>query len=89
MRKPEPEIFAHTVALLGLTAAECVFVDDLRHNVDAAVALGFVGVHHRTYAATATELDVLFGLMLPRVSSAALCRCSPLRRRRAGVGRRR
>ena len=64
MRKPEPEIFAHALALLGLTAAECVFVDDLRHNVDAAVELGFVGVHHRTYAATATELDVLFGTTL-------------------------
>src|SRR5262249_5704608 len=40
MRKPEPEIFAHTVERLGLAPAECVFVDDLRHNIDAAVALG-------------------------------------------------
>ena len=60
MRKPEPEIFAHTLALLGLTAAECVFVDDLRHNVDAAVELGFVGVQHESYEQTARELDVLF-----------------------------
>ncbi|MFI5101346.1 MAG: HAD family hydrolase [Actinomycetes bacterium] len=60
MRKPEPEIFAHTVELLGLAAPECVFVDDLRHNVDAAVALGFVGIRHTSYETTAAELEVLF-----------------------------
>jgi epoxide hydrolase-like predicted phosphatase len=64
MRKPEPEIFTHTVELLGLQPADCVFVDDLRHNVEAAVELGFVGVQHRAYEATAEELDVLFGITL-------------------------
>jgi putative hydrolase of the HAD superfamily len=66
MRKPEPEIFEHTLALIGLPAAACAFVDDVRSNVAAAVALGFVGVHHRTYAATAQELDVLFEAPLSR-----------------------
>ena len=60
MRKPDPEIFEHTLALLGLTAPECVFVDDLRRNVRAAAALGFVGVHHTSYATTAAELTTLF-----------------------------
>jgi putative hydrolase of the HAD superfamily len=60
MRKPEPEIFAHTLGLLGLTAPECVFVDDLPHNIEAAVALGFVGIRHVSYEETAAELDVLF-----------------------------
>jgi epoxide hydrolase-like predicted phosphatase len=64
MRKPEPEIFRHTLDLLGLSAPECVFVDDLWPNVEAAVALGFVGVHHSTYEQTAVELDVLFGQRL-------------------------
>jgi putative hydrolase of the HAD superfamily len=64
MRKPEPEIFAHTVGLLGLVPAQCVFVDDLRHNIDAAAALGFVGVHHTAYESTAAELDVLFDVTL-------------------------
>ncbi len=64
MRKPEPRIFAHTLELMGLVAGECVFVDDLRHNVEAAAAAGFVGVHHRSYAETAAELDILFGLRL-------------------------
>ena len=64
MRKPEPEIFEHTLELLGLPASACVFVDDLWPNVEVAVALGFVGVRHTSYAATASELDVLFGVQL-------------------------
>jgi putative hydrolase of the HAD superfamily len=61
MRKPEPGIFAHALDLLGVEAAQTVFVDDLRVNVTAAVALGFVGVHHVAYDQTATELEALFG----------------------------
>ena len=64
LRKPEPEIFHYTTDRLGLEPQQCVFVDDLRHNVDAAVALGWVGIHHRTYAETATELEALFGVPL-------------------------
>jgi len=64
MRKPEPRIFEHTLELLGLAPRECVFVDDLRGNVEAAVALGMVGVHHRSYADTLVELEALFGLAL-------------------------
>ena len=33
MRKPEPDIFAHVLARLGVSAAQTVFVDDLTHNV--------------------------------------------------------
>jgi putative hydrolase of the HAD superfamily len=64
MRKPEPEIFAHALDLLGVEAKQTVFVDDLRVNVTAAVELGFVGVHHVTYDETASELEALFGLPL-------------------------
>jgi HAD superfamily hydrolase (TIGR01509 family) len=64
MRKPEPAIFAHTLELLGLRPEETVFVDDLRHNIDAAVAVGMVGVHHRTYDQTLLELEALFGMPL-------------------------
>jgi putative hydrolase of the HAD superfamily len=66
MRKPDPEIFEHTLDLLGLTPPECVFVDDLERNVRAAAALGFVGVRHTSYASTAAELDALFGRTLSR-----------------------
>ena len=61
MRKPEPRIFEHTLGLIGLEAAECVFVDDIRHNVDAAVAVGMVAELHRSYDETRAELEALFG----------------------------
>ena len=64
LRKPEPAIFALTLDRLGLPAQACVFVDDLPHNVEAAVALGMVGIRHESYDATAAEIDVLFGLTL-------------------------
>lgn len=44
MLKPEPAIFEHLLREYGLRARECVFIDDLQANVDAAAALGFAGV---------------------------------------------
>lgn len=64
MRKPEARIYTYTLDRLGVAPAECVFVDDLRPNVEAAAALGIVGVHHTDYATTAAELEALFGLPL-------------------------
>lgn len=64
LRKPEPEIYLHTLNLLNLPAQQCVFVDDIKVNVDAAAALGIVGVHHVDYETTATELTALFGVDL-------------------------
>ena len=64
MRKPEPGIFEHTLDLIGLPAEQTVFVDDLRPNIEAAVALGMVGVHHRSYEQTLLELEALFGIPL-------------------------
>jgi epoxide hydrolase-like predicted phosphatase len=60
LRKPEPEIFVLVLDRLGLQATECVFVDDLPHNVEAAARLGLVGVLHRTFAETAARLEALF-----------------------------
>ena len=64
MRKPEPEIFAHVLGLLGVRADQTVFVDDLTHNVKAAEELGLVAVHHTSYDETAEELERLFGIPL-------------------------
>ena len=60
MRKPERRIYEHTLDLLGLPAGACVFVDDMPHNVAAAVELGMVGVVHSSYDQTRSELEVLF-----------------------------
>lgn len=64
MRKPEPEIYRHTLALLGRAPGEAVFVDDLMVNVRGAAAVGIIGVHHRGYEETVAELRELFGIDL-------------------------
>jgi epoxide hydrolase-like predicted phosphatase len=64
MRKPDRAIFDHTVELLGIPAAETVFVDDLAANVRAAADAGLVGVHHTSYDETLAELEALFGIPL-------------------------
>lgn len=64
MRKPDAEIFHHTLGLMDLRAGDCVFVDDLPHNIAAAADLGLVGVRHTSYEETLTELETLFGLDL-------------------------
>lgn len=64
LRKPQPEIYALAASRLDVTAAECVFVDDLRPNVRGAVAAGMLGIHHVDAEHTVSELEALFGLPL-------------------------
>ncbi len=64
MRKPEPRIYNLVCERLGLQPQQCVFVDDMPYNVDAAVRLGWVGVHHHSYQETAAELEAIFGIPL-------------------------
>lgn len=47
MRKPEPGIFALTVERIGLPAAECLLVDDMELNIEAAREFGMRTVHYR------------------------------------------
>jgi len=60
--KPDPRSYLLAADRLGLAPARCVFVDDLAANVRGAVAVGMVGVHHRSVETTRNELDVLLGL---------------------------
>lgn len=64
MRKPEPRIYHHVLALVGLAPGEAVFVDDIAANVTAAVEVGMVGVVHHSFEQTADELEALLGLDL-------------------------
>ena len=64
MRKPDPEIFHLTLERMEMQAADCVFVDDLPHNIRAAADLGITGVRHVTYETTLIELETLFGINL-------------------------
>ncbi|MFC7731882.1 HAD family phosphatase [Actinomadura keratinilytica] len=59
MRKPDERIFRHAVDLLGLAPAECVFIDDIDHNVRAAEAVGMLAIHHREAAETIGALREL------------------------------
>lgn len=64
MRKPEPEIFRHAAATLGLEPSECVFIDDVEANVAAAIGCGMAAVHHTDAGTTARELEILLGTSL-------------------------
>ena len=60
MRKPEREIFELVLKRIGLAADECVFIDDMAHNIVAAEQAGLVGIVHRTFDQTAGQLEALF-----------------------------
>jgi putative hydrolase of the HAD superfamily len=64
LRKPHPEIFHMAVERIGLPAEECLFVDDLRHNIEAAEAIGLRGVLHEKAPETIAELEELLGVTL-------------------------
>ncbi len=46
-RKPEPQVYEITLERLGLPASACLFVDDIKVNIEAARELGFTAVHYR------------------------------------------
>jgi epoxide hydrolase-like predicted phosphatase len=60
MRKPDANIYHHTLNLLKVKPEESVFVDDLAHNIKAAADLGMIGVLHVDYESTRQELEIIF-----------------------------
>jgi putative hydrolase of the HAD superfamily len=46
-RKPDPEIYGIMLDRLGVAADDCVFVDDVEANCEAASKLGMTAVHFR------------------------------------------
>jgi putative hydrolase of the HAD superfamily len=68
MRKPEPEIYKltldrvrETTGLAELTPGECLFVDDVEVNVDAARELGLEAVRYRTNEQAIPEIEAAIG----------------------------
>ena len=47
-RKPDPKIYQITLERIGLAGNECIFVDDVEVNCDAARELGMAAVHFQT-----------------------------------------
>ncbi len=64
MHKPQPEIYLLACERLGAEPANCVFVDDLRENVEGAEAVGMTAILHRDSAATVAKLEALLGVKL-------------------------
>ncbi len=62
LRKPDPAIYLLTCERLGLSPQECLFVDDLRCNVDAATELGMTTIQCSDPVAIADEVvELLLG----------------------------
>ena len=64
IRKPDLEIYQLGARRVGTAAPECVFVDDLRHNLGPAAELGMATVHHLSPDQTIDELERLLGVAL-------------------------
>ena len=63
MRKPDPAIYELTIERLGdgVAAGECLFVDDIEVNVDAARELGMSAVHFRDNDQAIPEIRAALG----------------------------
>lgn len=64
MRKPSPEIYREAARRLDLDPGACVFVDDLRANVEAAERVGMRGILHERAEETIPLLQELLGVPL-------------------------
>ena len=56
LKKPDPAIYQLLLERYQLKAADCVFIDDRADNVEAAVALGFEGIHFSNHKQLQNEL---------------------------------
>ena len=57
--KPDPAVYELLLERYGLEAEECVFIDDLNENVEAAITLGIHGIVFKTYEQAKKELNTL------------------------------
>lgn len=66
--KPDPAIYRDTVRKLGLASSECLYIDDLKQNAEAAGALGMQTVHFTSPAEAAVQLKALLpDVVIPRL----------------------
>ena len=61
MRKPDPAIYELTVERLGdgVTASDCVFIDDIEVNCEAARSLGMAAVQFHSTEQAVAEVEAL------------------------------
>lgn len=58
-RKPDPRIYQLTLERIELEPEECIFIDDMEINIDAANELGIHGVHFRETSQARAEVHAL------------------------------
>ena len=60
--KPEKEIYEILLNRYDLNPSECVFIDDTKENVEAAINLGFKGIVFKNYEDAVKELNEIIKL---------------------------
>ena len=60
--KPEPAIYRLCLSKLGADSAECLFLDDMPANIDAANALGFQGFLFKSVEQAAPLIQAQWGI---------------------------
>ena len=60
-RKPETRIYEMTLERIGMRAEECVFIDDMEPNIEAARELGFTAVHFQDNEQAIAEIRAALG----------------------------
>jgi putative hydrolase of the HAD superfamily len=60
LRKPDAEIFEMTLTRLGISAEQAIMIDDNKHNIDSAIALGMAGIVHISPEDTLHQLAEVF-----------------------------
>ena len=58
-RKPETQIYEKILALMGVSAKEAIFVDDLADNINAAIAVGIYGIQFKSTQQAISEVNKL------------------------------
>lgn len=63
MRKPDPDIYLLTLERLGggVKPEDCLFLDDIEHNCDAARELGMTAVRFEANEQAIAEMDAALG----------------------------
>lgn len=62
MIKPDVEIYQAILAKYNLQAQECVFIDDRKENVEAAIAQGIKGIQFTNYDEVRAKLEEILNL---------------------------
>lgn len=61
LAKPDPAIYQLLLSKYNLKASECIFIDDRKDNVDAAIALGMSGI---VYPGNAKDLTIMLSQII-------------------------